>query len=198
MTKTYDIVDRPTILKGMISYNHKLAPLYIRNTLYSIIPEGTKHIYVVGIGSNLINGDSLGPFVGTLLKGLYPEHLTVMGDLQTPLDAANLAPTYSNMSLPSNSFVVAIDSVVGKEEFLHSIIVREGSLLPGAGLGNKLPAIGDCSVMGVVLEDDPTEEDSLFYTNLHLIYTMAINIARGISLAVRQYFNYPSTHPILL
>ncbi|OAS88610.1 hypothetical protein A6K24_16160 [Metabacillus litoralis] len=186
------------MLEGIIPYSHKLAPLFIRNTLYNLIPEGTEHIYVVGIGSNLINGDSLGPFVGTLLQDMYPNHLTVLGNLKSPLDATTIVPRFSGIALPNNSFVVAIDSVLGSEGIVNTIVVREGSLRPGSGLGHNLPSIGDCSVMGVVLENDPAVESSLFYTNLHLIYTMATNIAKGISLAIRQYFKYPSDHPILL
>jgi putative sporulation protein YyaC len=189
---------RISILEGIIPYSHKLAPLFIRNTLYNLIPEGTEHIYVVGIGSNLINGDSLGPFVGTLLQDMYPNHLTVLGNLKSPLDATTIVPRYSGIALPNNSFVVAIDSVLGSEGIVNTIVVREGSLRPGIGLGHNLPSIGDCSVMGVVLENDPAVESSLFYTNLYLIYTMATNIAKGISLAIRQYFKYPSNQPILL
>ncbi|WP_243459404.1 spore protease YyaC [Metabacillus bambusae] len=198
MYKRNDMDTRISMLEGIIPYSHKLAPLFIRNTLYSLIPEGIEHIYVVGIGSNLINGDSLGPFVGTLLQDMYPNHLTVLGNLKSPLDATTLVPRFSGIALPNNSFVVAIDSVLGSEGIVNTIVVREGSLRPGIGLGHNLPSIGDCSVMGVVLENDPAVESSLFYTNLHLIYTMATNIAKGISLAIRQYFKYPSDHPILL
>ncbi|MBM7572957.1 spore protease YyaC [Aquibacillus albus] len=184
-------------LQKIIPYNHKLAPLFIRNTLFSLIPEGTQHIFVVGIGSNLINGDSLGPFVGTLLRDLYPEHLTVLGNLEFPLDATTLVPTYSNLHFPDNSFVIAIDSVFGKQEYIESIVVSEGALHPGAAFEHNLPSIGDCSMMGVILEDNLTEKSSIVYTNLHLIYTMATNIATGISLAIRQYFSYPSDQLLL-
>ncbi|MDF2904117.1 MAG: hypothetical protein K0S25_1755 [Bacillus sp. (in: firmicutes)] len=194
-----DLVDgNLTMVERIIPYNHRLAPLFIRDTLYSLIPEGTQHIYVVGIGSNRINGDSLGPFVGTLLYDLYPSHLTVLGNLHDPLDATTIIPAFSQITIPNNSFVVAIDSVLGTEGLLNKIVVREGSLLPGIGLGNRLSPIGDCSVMGVVLEHDPTVECSLLCTNLNLIYTMATNIAKGISLAIRQYYRYPSDSPILL
>jgi putative sporulation protein YyaC len=187
---------RLTRFDRIFPFNHKLAPLFIRDTLHSLIPEGTQHIYVIGIGSNVINGDSLGPFVGTLLHNRYPNHLTVMGNLQYPLDAQTLVPKFSRMTLPKNSFVIAIDSVLGSEGIVNSIVVQNGSLLPGSGLGKKLPPFGDCSIMGVVLENDPAVECSLLSTNLHLIYTMATNIAKGISLAVRQYYKYPSQHPI--
>ncbi|WP_051633765.1 spore protease YyaC [Bacillus sp. UNC41MFS5] len=188
---------RLDLFEKIIPFNHKLAPLFIRDSLHSIIPEGTEHIFVIGIGSNIINGDSLGPFVGTLLHNLYPQHLTVVGNLQSPLDGQTLVPKVSQITLPQNSFVIAIDSVLGSERIVNSIVVRDGSLLPGSGLGKKLPAIGDCSIMGVVLENDPTLECSLLSTNLHLIYTMATNIAKGISLAIRQYYKYPSCHPLL-
>jgi len=186
-----------TLSERIIPFNHKLAPLFIRDSLYSLLPEGTEHIFVMGIGSNVINGDSLGPFVGTLLQNLYSNHLTVFGNLQFPLDAQTLEPRISRMTLPKNSFIIAIDSVLGSERLVNSIIVRNGLMLPGSGLGKSLPPIGDCSIMGVVLENDPLLESSLLSTSLHLIYTMAMNIAKGISLAVRQYFKYPSQHPIL-
>ena len=183
---------------NIIPFNHNLAPLFIRNSLHSLIPKDTQHLFVLCIGCNIVNGDSLGPFVGTLLHGLYPKHLTVLGNLQHPLDAQTLVPELSQLSLPKNSFVLAVDSICGTEQLVHSIIVRDGPLLPGSGVGTILPYVGDCSIMGVVLEDGPAVKRSLPYTNLHLIYTMATNIAMGISLTARQYFKYPSHHPILL
>lgn len=198
MINALDLKDKPRLSEGIIQYNNRLAPLLIRNTLHSIIPNDIKHIYVVGIGSNVINGDSLGPLVGTLLKNLYPGHLTVLGNLKSPLDAATLVPEISSIPFRHNSFVVSIDSVLGKKEMVNSIVVRKGSLTPGSGLGNHLPPIGDCSIMGVVLENDPIQHSSLLYTNLDTVFTMAMHIAKGISIAVRQLFNYPPDHPILL
>lgn len=185
-------------MNKLIPYNHKLAPFFIRDSLYSMIPEGTEHIYVVGIGSNKINGDSLGPFVGTLLEGLYTEHITVSGTLKDPLDAETLEYKLAQITFPVNSFVVAIDSVLGSEQSVNSILIRKRPLHPGEGLGNKLPQVGDCSVMGVVLKNVPLETRTLFLTDLHLIYTMAMTIAKGISLTVRQYFQYPSNQPLLI
>lgn len=181
-----------------ILYNHKLAPLHIRNYLYSLIPEGTEHIFVACIGSNQINGDSLGPFVGTLLSNNFRNRLSVIGTLETPLDASTMMSKFSNIFLPPNSFVIAIDSVLGPKSFTESIILRGGALQPGKGLGHELPLIGDCSIMGVVQENNSDSVSALFHTNLNLIYKMSSAIAKGISLAVRQYFNYPPNHPILL
>lgn len=185
-----------TSIGEIIPYHHKLAPLFIRNSLYSLIPEGTEHIYVIGIGSNLISGDSLGPFVGTLLQGLYPEHLTVIGNLRSPLDATTITAELDSMKPSPNSFVITIDSVLGREDLLNTIVVQNRPLSPGQGLGHDFPAIGDCSVMGVVVKKGTSIDSSLLYMNLHLIYTMAVSIAKGISLTIRQYFHYPSTHPI--
>lgn len=180
-----------------ISYNNRLAPLFIRQKLYSLIPQGTEHIYVIGIGSNRISGDSLGPFVGTLLKNSYPDHLTLLGDLQSPLDAITLVPALAPITFKKNSFIIGVDSVLGSEEMVNSIVVKDGPVVPGIGLGNSLPPIGDCSITGVVLENDPALKESLLCTDLHFVYTMATAIAKGISLTVRQYFKYPSDYPII-
>jgi putative sporulation protein YyaC len=184
-------------INQVIPYNHRLAPLYIRQALYSFIPDGTEHIYVVGIGSSRINGDSLGPFVGTMLNNCFTERLTVLGNLQFPLDATTLVQEVTPITFRRNSFVLAVDSVFGSEEMVNSIVVNGGSMVPGIGLGNILPPIGDCSIKGVILENDPALKNTLLCTDLHLVYTMAAAIAKGISLTVRQYFKYPSDHSIL-
>lgn len=182
----------------VIPYKNKLAPLFIRQGLFSLLPQETEHIYVIGIGSSRINGDSLGPFVGSLLKNSFPERLTVLGNLQSPLDAATLSPELSTFTFRENSFIIAVDSVLGNKEVVNSIVLKDGPMVPGMGLGNKLPPIGDCSITGVVLENDPDLKNSLLCTDLNLIYTMATSIAKGISLTIRQYFNYPSDQHILL
>jgi putative sporulation protein YyaC len=182
----------------VIPYKNKLAPLFIRQGLFSLLPQETEHIYVIGIGSSRINGDSLGPFVGSLLKNSFPERLTVLGNLQSPLDAATLSPELSTFTFRENSFIIAVDSVLGNKEVVNSIVLKDGPMVPGMGLGNKLPPIGDCSITGVVLENDPDLKNSLLCTDLNLIYTMATSIAKGISLTIRQYFKYPSDQHILL
>lgn len=55
MISTVDHKDKPALSEGIIQYNNRLAPLLIRNTLHSIIPNGIEHIYVAGIGSNVIS-----------------------------------------------------------------------------------------------------------------------------------------------
>lgn len=193
-TVSSSLQSKPNIV---IPYNHRLAPLYIRQALYSLIPDGTEHLYVIGIGSSRINGDSLGPFVGSLLKNNFPDRLTVLGNLQAPLDATTLVPELGQLSFRKNSFVIAIDSVLGSEEYVKSIVVKDGPMVPGVGLGNTLPPIGNCSITGVVLENDPALKNSLLCTDLNLVYTMATSIAKGISLTVRQYYKYPSSLPLL-
>ncbi|CAM4198031.1 DUF1256 domain-containing protein [Geobacillus stearothermophilus] len=66
-----------------ILYSDPLAPLLIRNELFSLLPAHISRLTVVCIGSNRINGDSLGSFVGTLLENAYPDHLTVIGNLES-------------------------------------------------------------------------------------------------------------------
>jgi putative sporulation protein YyaC len=185
-------MERKEALSCLIPNHHHLGPLMLRNALLSLIPEGTKRFVALCIGSNRISGDSLGPFVGTLLDQVYPEHLTVMGSLCSPLDAQSIANILPGTTFPKDAFVIAIDSVLGKRENLHSIVVRQGPLVLGRGLGNKLPSIGDCSVMGVVVEQGKMAEYELVYADLHLVYSMAVKVAWAIALTVRQYFHYPA------
>lgn len=180
-----------------IPYHHRLAPLYIRNSLFSWIPTETERIVVVGVGSNLISGDSLGPFVGTLLHGMYPGHLTTLGNLESPLDAVNLEYYLSSITFPDKSFIIAVDSGVGNEQIQQNIVIRKGPLHPGTGIGNHLPPVGDCHIMGIVLGSSPILQSAIPYTNIHMIYRMATNIAKGISLTIRQTFDYPCDTPLL-
>lgn len=179
-----------------ISYNDPLAPLLIRNYLFSLLPPYVDHLVVIGIGSNRINGDSLGPFVGTLLANLYPKHMTVIGNLKQPVDATNIKETIKQIRTTPSTYTVAIDSVVGVSDYIHTIVIRAGALAPGSALGKQLPAVGDISIMGVMMEDCEGV-GTLPYTNLHIVYQMAKAIALGISLTVRQRFGYEPASSIL-
>ncbi|OQP07800.1 spore protease YyaC [Geobacillus sp. 46C-IIa] len=178
-----------------IPYSDPLAPLLIRNELFSLLPAHTRHLTVVCIGSNRINGDSLGPFVGTLLENVYPDHLTVIGTLQEPVDATNLRFVHERLN-ERGSYVLAIDSIVGPRPFVHTIAIRPGALAPGTALGKSLPRIGDVSIMGVMMEET-ADMSTLPYTNLHIVYQMAKVIALGLSLTVRQRYGYESSAPLL-
>lgn len=179
-----------------ISYSDPLAPLLIRNELFSLLPAHISRLTVVCIGSNRINGDSLGPFVGTLLENAYPDHLTVIGTLERPVDATNIERVHQQLLKNPNSYVLAVDSIVGPQPFVHTIAIRPGALSPGTALGKSLPPVGDISVMGVMMEDT-ADVSALPYTNLHIVYQMAKVIAIGLSLTVRQRYGYESSTPLL-
>ncbi|WP_031404791.1 spore protease YyaC [Geobacillus vulcani] len=179
-----------------IPYSDPLAPLLIRNELFSLLPAHIGHLTVVCIGSNRINGDSLGPFVGTLLENAYPDHLTVIGTLKRPVDATNIERVHQQLLKNPNSYVLAVDSIVGPRPFVHTIAIRPGALAPGTGLGHSLPSIGDLSIMGVMMEDT-ADITALPYTNLHVVYQMAKAIALGLSLTVRQRYGYAPSAPLL-
>ncbi|ABO66259.1 spore protease YyaC [Geobacillus thermodenitrificans] len=179
-----------------IFYNDPLAPLLIRNELFSLLPAHVRHLTVVCIGSNRINGDSLGPFVGTLLENAYPDHLTVIGTLQQPVDATNIRQVHQQLQNKDDSYILAIDSIVGPRPFVHTIAILPGALAPGTALGKSLPRIGDISIMGVMMEDT-ADVSALPYTNLHIVYQMAKVIAIGLSLTIRQRYGYETSAPLL-
>ncbi|MFX3659069.1 MAG: spore protease YyaC [Ectobacillus sp.] len=181
----------------LIPYNDPLAPLFIRNSLFSFLPNEIQKLTVLCIGSNRINGDSLGPFVGTLLQDAFPQHVTVIGSLQNPVDAPHLEKAVAQLDERSGNFLVSVDSIIGSKEHVHTIAIRQGALRPGSGLGKNLPAVGDASIMGVVLEESDNPFHALSYTNLNIVYQMARSIATGIALAARQHFGYEAHLPLL-
>jgi putative sporulation protein YyaC len=122
--------------------------------------------------------------------------MKVIGNLRNPIDAPRLSAA-AGFTHNRNHFIIAIDSIIGTKNHIHDIIIRQGPLSPGSGLGKKLPSVGDISIMGVVTEDETDTFHSLSYTNLHIIYQMARSISTGIALAVRQLFSYPSDTPLI-
>ncbi|MCM3584304.1 spore protease YyaC [Mesobacillus maritimus] len=190
-------IDRNPELLSKISYKKPYAPMLIRNHLFTIIPKETKYIYVMAIGSNSIIGDSIGPFVGTLLTGQYPKHLTVIGTLASPLDATTLETRIEEVHFPNNSFVIAVDSAIGPPSYVQSIVITKQPLQPGKALHHELPTVGHCGILAVMLENQKNIASKLIYSDLNVAYSMARTIALGISLAVRQFYQYPAEQPIL-
>lgn len=123
--------------------------------------------------------------------------MTIIGNLKQPVDATNIKEIVKQFPASPSTYTLAIDSVVGISDYIHTIVVRNGALTPGSALDKNLPSVGDISIMGVMMEDC---EDiaTLPYTNLHIVYQMAKAIALGISLTVRQRFGYESTSSILI
>ncbi|MDF2570523.1 MAG: putative sporulation protein YyaC [Sporomusa sp.] len=106
-------------------------------------------LVVLCIGSDRYTGDALGPLIGTYLE----EHTdcSVYGTLDHPVHAGNFIETLNIINhLYHHPLIVAIDACLGRSHEVGNIEIWQGGLAAGIAVGNRLPTVGDISVIGVV------------------------------------------------
>ena len=141
------------------------------------------------IGTDRSTGDSLGPWVGTLLeeRGV----LGVLGTLKDPCDA-NTLPRLAR-TLPDDAIVIAIDACLGRPESVGMFLARKGPLVPARSVNGSFGAVGTYSIAGVVNEISLKPYWTLQSTSLYRVMRMAEEIADAIASAVKgqdeQHFN---------
>lgn len=129
---------------------------------------------ILCIGTDRSTGDSLGPLIGTYLSRLGLPKLTVLGTLDQPVHATNLAETLQYIQQTyANPFVVAIDACLGKMDSVGHITLANGPLKPGAGVHKDLPAVGEVHLTGIVNVGGFMEYMVLQNTRLSLVWKMA-------------------------
>jgi len=139
-------------------------------------------IVLLCIGTDRSTGDSLGPLVGTRIAESTPEGFAVLGTLDNPVHATNLAETLESVqSQYRRPFVIAVDASLGRMESVGFLTVGKGSLRPGAGVNKSLPAVGHVYVTGVVNVGGFMEYLVLQNTRLSLVFRMATVAAQGIA-----------------
>ena len=102
----------------------------------------------VCIGTPNILGDCLGPLIGTILKTNIPA--AVYGTLDEPVHALNCKDIFTKIKKQHQKpFIIAIDAALGTHTQSGYILLKKGPLLPGKGVGKKLPPIGHLHISGV-------------------------------------------------
>lgn len=161
------------------------AELRLASALYEFGLEhaaGSDAIVLLCIGTDRSTGDALGPLVGTTLAQESPQGYVVLGTLDNPVHASNLADTVEWLySQYRNPFVVAVDASLGRTESVGVLTVGRGSLKPGAGVNKSLPAVGQVYLTGVVNVGGFMEYLVLQNTRLSLVVRMAGVAARGVA-----------------
>ena len=110
-----------------------------------------ENIIILCIGTNKCPGDSLGPIIGTKLNEIkLPKNVSCFGTIKKNLNAVTLPSFIEHNDLEMvENLVIAIDCTFTRLASIGSIIVNEGELLPGKGVGKVLPSIGDFHICGV-------------------------------------------------
>ncbi|RUS47765.1 spore protease YyaC [Cohnella sp. AR92] len=131
------------------------------------------------IGTDRSTGDSLGPWVGTMLqeRGFG----RVIGTLEEPCDADYLPRALK--SLPPEAPVIAIDACLGRPESVGRYLLAEGPLQPARSVRGSFPPVGSFSVAAVVNANGPKPHWTLQTTPLLRVLRMAEEIADAAALA---------------
>ncbi|MGE5528320.1 MAG: spore protease YyaC [Patescibacteria group bacterium] len=141
----------------------------------------TRALAVLCIGTDRSTGDCLGPLIGSKLSAGLPERVRVLGTLDRPVHAVNLAESMDDLrAWEPDAFVIAIDACLGRTESVGYISLKEGPLQPGTGVNKSLPAVGDFHIIGIVNVGGFMEYLVLQNTRLSLVMRMAEIIARGL------------------
>lgn len=129
------------------------------------------------IGTDRSTGDSLGPWVGSLL--LEKGFTRVVGTLEYPCDAnqlPSLVPKLAEMGT-----IVAIDACLGRPENVGAYLVKNGPLIPAQSVGKRFEAIGAYSIAGIVNALSPKPYWTLQSTSLFRVMGMAREISSSIN-----------------
>jgi putative sporulation protein YyaC len=133
------------------------------------------------IGTDRSTGDALGPLVGQKLERLGMDSQAVLGTLEDPLHALNMADRLAPvLTAAARPLIVAVDAALGPLSSVGSIAVRDGGIRPGQGVGKDIPEVGEIAVTGTVnVRALGLDAQVLQSTRLFLVQQMADQI--GIS-----------------
>lgn len=166
---------------AQIKYNQPGASEVISHALTSLSHDALspEDILILCIGTDRSTGDSLGPLTGTRLLEHNPP-FQVLGTLEHPVHAANLAETLNCIKAGPPRWTVAIDASLGNMDGVGLLNIGMGSLQPGAGVNKRLPQVGDVYITGIVNVGGFMEYFVLQNTRLSLVTKMADVICAGL------------------
>jgi len=124
----------------------------LRDMIGEIMQEEEKDgVVLLCIGTDRSTGDSLGPLIGYKLKGQRMRRMKVVGTLDKPVHAMNLAQSVDMIRRRyPRHVVVAVDASVGSQDHVGCITLGRGALRPGLGVCKDLQEVGDVFITGIV------------------------------------------------
>lgn len=153
----------------------------LAHQIQALIPADVNVFNIVCIGTDRSTGDSLGPWVGSLLQQRGVSN--VFGTLDEPVHAMNLKETIDQLP---DRFTIAIDACLGQSSSVGLVKCGKGPLEPGAGVGKDLPPVGDMKIYGVVNVGGFMEYFVLQNTRLSLVHRMANEIVDSLMQVIQN------------
>ena len=174
--------------KSKVFHSEENAVEQLQHNISELIPNNTKEIVVLCIGTDRSTGDSYGPLIGYHLSKNTFQHVKVYGTIHEPVHALNLKETVEKLKIEHpKAFVIAIDACLGKSSNIGSISTGKGASRPGAALNKELPPVGDVHIHGVVNLNGFMEFFVLQNTRLSIVMKMADVTESALSLALSDF-----------
>jgi putative sporulation protein YyaC len=150
------------------------------------VPE--RPVVFACIGTDRSTGDALGPLVGQKLRRLGCGPQEVVGTLEHPLHALNLAERITPLLQdPRRPLLVAVDAALGASANVGSVHLRPGGLRPGQGVGKDLPEVGELSVTATVnIAAGGMDAQVLQSTRLFMVQNLAETVGTACWWAMRS------------
>ena len=148
--------------------------------------DHTRPLIILCIGTTQVQGDRLGPLVGTLLEKklkntdrLLP--VRIFGTEEQAVHALNLPVILHAISRDfPGAPILAVDAALSVGHRSGCITAGMGPLLPGAGLSKQLPAAGDLHITGTVSRSGALGYFFLKHTPRRKVSLLADIISEGI------------------
>lgn len=140
---------------------------------------GLRPVIFACVGSDRSTGDALGPLAGELLRRHGCAEEAVVGTLERPLHALNMLERMAPLAhLDPRPVIVAVDAALGMLDGVGSLAVSRGGIVPGEGIGKRLPAIGELAVTATVnVRTGALDAQVLHSTRLYLVQQLAAELA---------------------
>lgn len=139
-----------------------------------LISASSRPVILLCIGTDRSTGDSLGPLTGTKLAEKRLSGLNVIGTLENPVHAENLASTLEDINKSfNNPFIIALDACLGDLDSIGYITLAEGPLKPGTAVKKVLPEVGNIHLTGIVNINGFIQYMVLQNTRLSIVWQMS-------------------------
>lgn len=144
---------------------------------------GNKEPIFVCIGTPNVSGDSIGPYIGSLLQH---EGFKVYGTIQEPVTAKKVNSLSRKLWVKNflNRPIIAIDACIGNSPF-GTISITDCATRPGAGCGKQLNNLGNCSIAITTASDTAKLFD--------VAETEVMYVASNLALAIKRSFRQNET-----
>lgn len=166
-----------------------LAEKKFKKRLRKEIPmiENDKFLYITCIGTRKVKFDEIGPRIGSHLKEKLSKlnlkgNVKVLGTIEDNVMALNIYEKLKEIDDKKielgnkNVFVLAVDACTTADNSkLGKVIIRDGSIIPGKGMGKELKEVGDVSILpithgGLLITLDSEIQDKLAKNLSNIIY----------------------------